>query len=155
MTHLTTRRKLMATAGFGLGFAGLIRTHDVFSMAQEGDEAVHQTVSEHARRESLPAYAFDLPRWAPDHTGPYDLSDPYDNHFAFAKAQANLSGDYYWLAQYGWILICPPGEPAHPFLGRLTLAKVFVTPTDPLWAPDVGEFDYTMWATGFLSAAPP
>ena len=59
----------------------------------------------------------------------------------------NLSGDYYWLAQYGWILICPPGEPAYPFLGRLTLAKVLVTPTDPSWAPDVGEFDYTIWGT--------
>jgi len=54
-----------------------------------------------------------------------------DNCFAFAKAQANLSGDYYWLAQYGWILICPPGEPAYPFLGRLTLAKVLFAPTDP------------------------
>lgn len=31
--HLATRRKLIATAG--LGFAGLIRTQDVFSMADE------------------------------------------------------------------------------------------------------------------------
>jgi len=147
-TVLATRRKFLGAAGLGLGLAGLIRTQDVFSMAQEEEGGkVNQTVSEHARRESLPADAFDLPRWVPEHTGPYDLGDPYDNHFAFAKAQANLSGDYYWLAQYGWILICPPGEPAYPFLGRLTLAKVFVTPADPSWAPDVGEFDYTMWAT--------
>ena len=154
--QLAIRRKPLLTAGLGLSFAGLIRTQDVFSMAQDESEAVHQTVSEHARRESLPEDEFDLPRWVPDHTGPYDLSDPYDNHFAFAKAQANLSGNYYWLAQYGWILICPPGEPAFPFLGRLTLAKVFVTPTDPSWAPDVGEFDYTMraTATGFLSVPP-
>ena len=81
------------------------------SQEEEGGK-VNQTVSEHARRESLTADAFDLPRWVPEHTGPYDLGDPYDNHFAFAKAQANLSGDYYWLAQYGWILICPPGDPA-------------------------------------------
>ena len=99
--------------------------------------------------------AFDLPGWVPDHTGPNDLNDSYDNHFAFAKAQANLSGSYYWLAQYGWILICLPNEPADPFLGSLTLAKVFVTPTDPSWALDVGEFDYTIWATGIFSAASP
>ena len=102
----------------------------------------------------LPKEAFDLPRWIPDQTGPYDLSDPYDNHFAFAKAQANFSGDYYWLAQYGWILICSPSEPAYPFLGRLTLATVFVKPTDPSWAPDVGEVDYRS-RTGLFSAASP
>ena len=91
-------------------------------MAQKEDEAVHQTVSEHTRSESLLAEAFVLARWIPDHTGLYDLSDPYDNHFAFASAQADLSGDSYWLAQYGWILICPPGEPAYPFLGRFLSA---------------------------------
>ena len=63
-------------------------------MAQEEEGGkVNQTVSEHARRKSLPADAFDLPRWVPEQTGPYDLGDPYDNHFAFAKAQANLSGE--------------------------------------------------------------
>ena len=87
----------MATAGLVLGFAGLIHMHDVFSMAQEGNKAVHQTVSEHTRRESLPADAFDLPRWVPDHAGPYDLSDPYDNHFTFAKARAN-----FWGITTGW-----------------------------------------------------
>ena len=61
---------------------------------------VYHTVSEHARRESGPVNAFDLSRWVPDHTAPYDLHH-YDDHFAFAKAQGNLSGDYYWLAQYG------------------------------------------------------
>ena len=140
-THLATRRSLLLTAGLGLGFAGLIRTQDVFWMAEDEENGkVQQTASEHARRESLPAEAFDLSRWVQEQTGPYDLSNPYDNHFAFAKAQANLSGECYWLAQYGWILIFPPGEPAYPFLGRLTLAKVFVTPTDPSRAPDVGEF---------------
>lgn len=97
-THQATRRELLLTVGLGLGFAGLIRTQDAFSMAQDEGDAVHQTVSEHGRRESLPEDAFDMPRWVPEHTGRYDLSDPYDNHFAFAKAQANLSGDYYWLA---------------------------------------------------------
>ena len=90
---MATRRKLLVAAGLGLGFAGLIRTQDVFSMARDDGEAVHQTVSEHARGERLPKDAFDLPRWVPDHTAPYDLSDPYDNHFAIAKALANLSRD--------------------------------------------------------------
>lgn len=45
-THSATRRKLIATAGLGLRLAGLIRTHDVLSMAQE-HEAVHQTVCAH------------------------------------------------------------------------------------------------------------
>ena len=91
-----------------------------FSIAGEDGDKVCQRVSEHARRESLPRDAFDLPRWVPDHAGYCDLNDPYDNHFAFAKAQASLSGDYYWPAQYGWIVICPPDEPAYSFLGRLT-----------------------------------
>lgn len=128
VTHLTTRRVFLATTGLGLGFAGLIRAQDVFSMAWEGDEAMHQTVSEHARRESLPADAFELSRWVSDHRALYDLGDAYDNHFAFAKVQVNLSGDNYWLPQYGWILICPPGESAYTFLGRLTLAKSSAAP---------------------------
>ena len=140
-TQFATRRKFLGAAGLGLGFASLIRTQDVFSMAQHEDEAIRQTVGEHARRKSLPEDAFGLPRWVSDHTGPYDLSDPCDNHFAYVKGQANLSGDYHWLVQYGWILICPPGEPAYPFLGRLTLARMFVTPTDPSWALDVREHD--------------
>lgn len=100
-TPFVTRRRLLFTASPGFGFASLIRTQDVFSMADEENGMVQQTASEHARRESLPSDAYDLPQWVPEHTGPYDLSDPYDNHFAFAKAHANLSGDYYWLAQYG------------------------------------------------------
>ena len=83
-TPIAMRQKLLLTVG--LGFVGLIRAQDVSSMTQEGDAKVHQTVSEHARRESLPADAFDLPCWVPDHTGPFDLSDPLENHFAFAKA---------------------------------------------------------------------
>lgn len=59
-THSTTCRKFIASAG--LGFAGLIQTQDVFSMAQDESEAIHQTISEHARRESLPADPFDLSR---------------------------------------------------------------------------------------------
>lgn len=51
-TLLATRRKTLLSAGLGLGFASLIRTQDVFSMAQDKDEAVHQVVSEHGRRES-------------------------------------------------------------------------------------------------------
>lgn len=147
--QLATRRELQGATGLGLSFAGLTRTQDIFSMAQDENEPVHQTATEHTHAEILPEDAFDLPPRVPDHTG------PYDNHFAFARAQANLSGDYYWLPQDGWILICPPGEPAYPFLERLTLARVFVTPTDPSWVPDVGEHDFTMWAAGVFSGASP
>ena len=55
---------------------------------------MQQRSSEHARRESLPLAAFELPQWVSDHTGSYYLNDPNDNHFPFAKAQADLSGDY-------------------------------------------------------------
>ena len=44
-TPITTRRKFLHAASLGLGFAGLIRTPDVFSMAQDEADAVHQTVS--------------------------------------------------------------------------------------------------------------
>lgn len=136
-----------SSLGLGVGLGGLLQPHDIFANAAEAEKAINQTVSEHARAESHPADSFDLPRWTPDFTGPYDLSDPFDNHFAFGKAQVNLAGEYSWMAQYGWILICPPGKPAFPFLGRLTLAKVFVTPADEEWAPNAGEHDYTMWGT--------
>ena len=143
------RRRFLkqASLGIGVGLGGLLQPYDIFANSDDAEKAVKQSASEHARVESHPASSFDLPRWKPEFTGPYDLSAPFDNHFAFAKAQANLAGEYTWLAQYGWILICPPGKPAYPFLGRLTLAKVFVTAADPEWAPDPGEHDYTMWGT--------
>lgn len=141
------RRFLGGLGGTLLGAGSLLQAADVFSLAEEAqDAAINQTVSEHARSETLPAFGADLPRWKPDHTGAFDLRRPLDNHFAFAKVQANLAGEYSWLAQYGWILICPPGEPAFPFLGRLTLAKIYVTAADEQWAPGAGEHDYTMWA---------
>lgn len=141
------RRQLLGGAALGLGVGSLLQPSDVFSAAAAAeDEALNQTVSEHARSTELPEFGYDLPRWRPAKTGAFNLSDPRDNHFAFAKVQANLAGEYSWLAQYGWILICPPGEPAFPFLGRLTLAKVFVTSAQEEWAPDAGPDDYTMWA---------
>jgi hypothetical protein len=141
------RRFLGGLGGTLLGAGSLLQSGDVFSMAEEAqDQAINQTVSEHARSENLPEFGLALPRWMPAQTGGFDLSRPLDNHFAFAKVQANLAGQYSWLAQYGWILICPPGKPAFPFLGRLTLAKVFVTAADEQWAPGATENDYTMWA---------
>jgi hypothetical protein len=146
--YLAGRRGfLRGLGGAALGLGGLLQPSDVFSMAEDAqDKALNQTVSEHARSELLPAFGWELPRWRPERSGNFDLRNSRDNHFAFAKVQANLAGEYSWLAQYGWILICPPGEPAFPFLGRLTLAKIFVTAADEEWAPDAGEDDYTMWA---------
>jgi len=120
---------------------------DLFAAEAEAEKAINQTVSEHARAETLPDWAYGLPRFRPAKTGGYDLRDPVDNHYAFAKAQANLAGETSWLAQYGWIVIAPPGEPAFPFLGRLTLIKVFLTPTEEKYAPNVGEHDYMAWGT--------
>ena len=65
---LVTHRRFLGAAGLGLGFAGLIRTQDVFSMAH-----------------------------------------------------------------YGWIPICPPGEPAYPFLVHLTGMKTHDPSRMPLF----------------------
>ena len=54
--------RFLAAASRGVGFASLIRTQDVFSMARNEGKAFHQTVSEHARSESLLEDVFDLPR---------------------------------------------------------------------------------------------
>lgn len=135
----------------GLGMIGassfLLNAPDAYSSEPEEDTLIQQTASEHARPKSHPKEVFDLPRWVPEKTGNFDLSSTHDNFFAFAKAQANLAGTYSWFAQYGWILICPPGKPAYPFLGRMKLGKLFFTPPDPSWDVDFGEHDYTVWGT--------
>ncbi|MDX2142545.1 MAG: hypothetical protein SFV19_04260 [Rhodospirillaceae bacterium] len=141
------RRATMTRLG-GLALtAGLVQSGDVFAMSDANEKKISQTASEHPRAQSHPAEAFILPRWIPAKTGNFDLTKPIDNHYAFAKVQANLAGEYTWLAEYGWILIAPPGKPAYPFLGRMTAARVFVTPANSSWAPNIGEHDYTMWGT--------
>lgn len=141
------RTFLSGVAGFA-GASMMVQSGDVFAMADQADEVIQQSVSEHARPETLDPEAFKLPRWTPKHVGGFDLQKPYDNHFAFAKVQANLEGTYSWLGQYGTIMLAPPGEPAFPFLGRLTLVKVFVTPANVVdTLPDLGPDDYVMWGT--------
>lgn len=142
-----SRRGLMGAAGAAAGAAIMVNGRDVFAMAEDKGKTINQTVSEHARPETLDPEAFKLPRWIPEKVGNFDLSKPADNHFAFAKAQANLAGKYSWLAQYGTIMLCPPDQPAFPFLGRLTLAKVFVTSAEEVDMPDSGPDDYAMWGT--------
>lgn len=144
---LPTRRGFLAKAGITSAVGGLIVAKDIFSIAAAEEKAVNQTLSEHARPTTHDPSVFKLERWTPNKTGNFNLADPIDNHYAFAKVQANLAGEYTWLAQYGWILIAPPNEPAFPFLGRITLAKVFVTPTSEEYAPNVGEHDYMLWGT--------
>lgn len=144
---LLSRRNLIAAAGAATGSAIMVQGEDVFAMAEKKEGIINQTVSEHARPEALDREAFKLPRWTPSQTGNYDLSKPADNHFAFAKAQANLDGEYSWLGQYGTIMFCPPDKPAFPFLGRLTLVKVFVTSADEADIPNSGPDDYVMWGT--------
>lgn len=151
MTQGYARRSFMAHAAVAGSSAALFQPFDVMAMAHMGtaqeQEKVQQTVSEHARPTSHPADAHKLPRWMPKQTGPYNLSRPVDNHYAFAKVQANLAGGYSWLAQYGWVLLAPPGNPAFPFLGSITLVQIFATGIDAAIAPDPGPDDYVLWGT--------
>lgn len=141
------RRDFMKGAAAFSGGAMMLNSDDVFAMAGKNEKAISQTVSEHARPTTHPAEAFELPRWKPEKTGGFNLADPVDNHFAFAKAQANLAGEYSWLAQYGWILIAPIDKPSYPFLGRVTLVKIFVTPADSSMVENPGPDDYVLWGT--------
>ena len=140
-----SRRSFLAGAGAGIGC--LLPAAGVSAAEKNDHKIVQQTASEHARSEVLPAYAVQLPRWKPARTGNFDLNLPLDNHYAFAKVQANLAGEFTWLGEFGWILLAPPNKPAFPFLGRVQLGKVFVTAADPAAVPAAGEHDYTMWAT--------
>lgn len=145
------RRDFLKSAAMLGGAAALIQPFDVTAIAQvaekSGENAVVQQLSEHKRATTLPAGAHELPRWMPEHTGPYDLSRPLDNHHAFAKVQANLAGEYSWLAQYGWVLLAPPGVPAFPWLGKVQLAQIFATPATDDIVDDPGEHDYVLWGT--------
>lgn len=141
----TTRRGFLAKAGITSIAGGILVSKDIFSSAAAEEDAINQTVSEHARKEVLPVEAFGFPRYTPKKTGDFDLSDPLDNHIAWAKVQANLAGDYSWMYQYGWIVVAPPNEPAYPFLGRVTMVKSFLTPAIKEYVPDAEEHDYMLW----------
>lgn len=146
---LDRRRFMKSSAAVGAGMM-LMQPNDILAGAiKKEKEKVTQAVSEHARPATHDKEIFDLPRWKPSHTGNYNLNDPRDNHFAFAKAHASLGGEYSWMGQYGWIVLAPPEEPAYPILGRLTLAKYFVTKPDTDAAIDAeyGKDDYLVWGT--------
>lgn len=150
MPHPTmaSRRGLLRGAGLAAAGSILMQPKDVFALAQEAEEdAVKQAVSEHARPTSFGPEVRNLPRWTPKQTGNYNLSDPHDNFFAFAKAQCNLAGEYSWMAQYGWLLIAPPGKPAYPFLGRIQLMQYFASPATPDLVPNPDENAYILWGT--------
>jgi hypothetical protein len=138
------RRNFLKGAAGGLGF---VVSNDVFAMTDDETKLIQQSVSEHARPTTHTKEVRNLKRWVPSQKGPFKLSNALDNHYAFAKVQANLTGTDSWLFQYGWVLMCPPGKPAYPLLGRVLLGKVFVTPTSPDWAPEIDEHSYTAWAT--------
>jgi hypothetical protein len=140
------RNFLAGSAGFATT-AMFVHADDTFAMADKAEKAINQTKSEHARAESLPKEAFTLPRWIPEKTGHFNLNSVEDNHYAWAKVHANLTGGASWLAQYGWICICPPGQPAYPFLGRLTLSKYFATPAKYVDVAGTGPEDYVVWGT--------
>ncbi len=145
------RRDFLRSAGLLGGAAALVQPFDVMAMMQVGEKsaanATVQQLSEHQRAKSHPAEVRKLPRWMPKQTGPYDLSRPLDNHFAFAKVQANLAGEYSFLAQYGTIILAPPGIPAFPWLGKVMFAEIFATPASADIVADPGEHDYVLWGT--------
>lgn len=158
-----TRRNLMGRAMAGIGAGAMIAGCDFVSGLEakernssqvkpnaknkNDDGIIQQTVSEHARKVSLPEGSFELPRYKPQKTGNFDLNNPLDNHIAYMKVQADLAGGATMIAQYGWLLIAPPGQPAFPFLGRLTLIKAFMTPATEDLAPNIGEHDTAIWGT--------
>jgi hypothetical protein len=129
------------------GASAMVWNRDLFAAEPDPHAKIQQSVSEHARPTTHPASALKLPRWKPGQSRKFNLADPLDNHYAFAKVQANLIGTYSWMYQYGWVVFCPPGEPAYPLLGRVFLAKVFVTPADPAEVPGSDAHSYTMWGT--------
>jgi hypothetical protein len=150
-TAFGDRRNFLRGGGMLGGAAMLTQPTDVMVMLQNREKSATnstvQAVSEHARATTLPPEAHKLPRWIPGRTGAFDLSRPLDNHFAFAKVQANLAGEYSWLAQYGWVLLAPPGVPAVPWLGKIMLAQIFATAADPAMISGVGPHDYMLWGT--------
>jgi hypothetical protein len=120
---------------------------DLFAATDAPDKKINQSASEHARPTSHPPESRKIPRWKPGQSRRFDLAKPLDNHYAFAKTQANLVGTDSWLCEYGWVLFCPPGKPAFPILGRVFLARVFVTAPSKEMAPDTDEHSYVMWGT--------
>ena len=139
------RRVLGGLAAGGLSF---VVGGDLFAAADAPDsKKINQSASEHARPTSHPPESRRIPRWKPGQSRRFDLAKPLDNHYAFAKTQANLVGTDSWLCEYGWVLFCPPGKPAFPILGRVFLARVFVTAPSKDMAPDADEHSYVMWGT--------
>lgn len=137
--------------GGALAFAGglsLLSPPDARALTESGKkEHERLQVSEHARPTEIDPQAYDRPRFTSDKTGPYDLSDPFDNHFAWLKTNHNLGGHLDWFAQFGWIMLCPPGEPPFPFLGRISLGQAHLTEADPELVPNAGEHDALSWST--------
>ena len=149
--EILSRRDALRGGAMVLGGAALMQPYDVMAMMQNAEKSAEaaevQQISEHARATTLPKEAFERRRWMPKQTGPFDLRRRLDNHFAFAKVQANLAGEYSWMAQYGLVILAPPGEAAYPWLGKVTLGQIFATPADDEIVPDPGEHDYVLWGT--------
>jgi hypothetical protein len=147
MESAASRRQFLRSAALVTGTASLVQPFDVLAMDEAAEKKIQQSASEHARPTTHPADIHKLARWKPARTGKFDLTSKFDNHFAFAKAQCNLAGAYSWLANYGWIILAPPGKPAFPILGRILLGQFFATPADPKLVDTPSEHDYMLWGT--------
>ena len=149
--NIPSRRAFLSGMAVAGGAVALTQHRDFMAVAQNNQSSAKnstvQQISEHARANTLPREAFELPRWTPERTGNFDLTNPLDNHYAFAKVQANLAGEYSFGTQYGLIMLAPPGEPSFPWVGKVTFTQLFVTAADRELVPDPGEHDYCMWGT--------
>lgn len=146
------RRSFMKRSAIGAAGMMLMQPKDAmagaFKKEKDQIEQLHIAKSEHVRPNMHADEIFELPRWLPSKKGNYNLNDPDDNFYAWAKCHAGLMGEYNWLNKFGWICFAPPGIPAYPFLGRMTVGKYFCSPAsaDPTITDDHGPDDYITWA---------
>lgn len=142
------RRQFLGGALAIAGGLSFLSPPDARAMKESGKKQTEKLqVSEHARPTEIDPEAYDRPRYIRDQTGPYDLSNPFDNHFAWLKTNHNLGGHLDWFAQFGWIMLCPPGEAPYPFLGRISLGQAHLTEADPDLVPNAGPHDALAWSS--------
>lgn len=142
------RRRFLGGAASLAGGLSLLQAPDIRATTESGKNAIEKLQeSEHARPTEIDPAAYDRPRYIRNQTGPYDLSRPLDNHFAWLKTNFNLGGHLDWFAQFGWIMLCPPGEAPFPFLGRISLGQAHLTEADPELVPNAGEHDALSWSS--------
>lgn len=153
MQKLAGRRQFLTGAATVVGGISVLNSSDVWAMADKNEPVhepeVHHSLSEHVRPKKLDPASYDLPRFMPEKTGNFDLTQPLDNHYAWVKTAHNLGGKIDWYAQYGWVMFCPPGQPSYPFLGKIQLGQSHITYAQehPDLVPDPSPHDALAWSS--------